>query len=72
MSGRNGLISTAELADILGQADLRLFDGTTYLEPAPDVSYCAFLAWCALCGVARFPASDDPEPINAGAVMSIR
>ncbi|MEH2521303.1 thiosulfate/3-mercaptopyruvate sulfurtransferase [Bradyrhizobium sp. AZCC 1610] len=36
MSGRNGLISTAELADILGQADLRLFDCTTYLEPAPE------------------------------------
>ena len=35
MPGRNGLISTAELAEILGQADLRLFDGTTYLEPAP-------------------------------------
>ena len=38
MSGRNGLISTAELADILGQADLRLFDCTTYLEPAPEGS----------------------------------
>ena len=36
MPGRNGLISTAELADILGQADLRLFDCTTYLEPAPE------------------------------------
>ena len=33
MSGRNGLISTAELAEILGQAGLRLFDCTTYLEP---------------------------------------
>src|SRR5690349_16518131 len=29
------LISTAELADILGQGDLRLYDCTTYLEPAP-------------------------------------
>ena len=38
MSGRNGLISTAELAEILGQADLRLFDCTTYLEPAPEGS----------------------------------
>ena len=35
MSGHNGLISAAELAEILGQADLRLFDCTTYLEPAP-------------------------------------
>jgi thiosulfate/3-mercaptopyruvate sulfurtransferase len=38
MQGRNGLISTAELADILTQADLRLFDCTTYLEPAPEGS----------------------------------
>jgi thiosulfate/3-mercaptopyruvate sulfurtransferase len=44
MSGRNGLISTAELADILGQADLRLFDGTTYLEPAPEGSSLPYLA----------------------------
>ena len=34
MPGRNGLISTAELAGILDQPDLRLFDCTTYLEPA--------------------------------------
>lgn len=38
MSGRNGLITTAELADILGQPNLRLFDCTTYLEPAPEGS----------------------------------
>ena len=38
MPGRNELISTAELADMLGQADLRLFDCTTYLEPAPEGS----------------------------------
>ena len=44
MSGRNGLISTAELADILGQADLRLFDCTTYLEPAPEGSSLPYLA----------------------------
>jgi thiosulfate/3-mercaptopyruvate sulfurtransferase len=44
MSGRNGLISTAELADILGQADLRLFDCTTYLEPAPEGSNVPYLA----------------------------
>ena len=44
MAGRNGLISTAELAGILDQANLRLFDCTTYLEPAPadsDVPYIA-------------------------------
>ena len=44
MSGRNGLISTAELASILDQPNLRLFDCTTYLEPAPansDVPYTA-------------------------------
>lgn len=44
MSGRNGLISTAELANILGQADLRLFDCTTYLEPAPEGSGLPYLA----------------------------
>ena len=44
MSGRNRLISTAELADILGQADLRLFDCTTYLEPAPEGSNVPYLA----------------------------
>jgi thiosulfate/3-mercaptopyruvate sulfurtransferase len=35
MSGDHALISTAELADRLGQPTLRLFDCTTYLEPAP-------------------------------------
>src|SRR5436189_5152912 len=44
MPGRNGLISTTELADILGQADLRLFDCTTYLEPAPEGSSQPYLA----------------------------
>ena len=44
MPGRNGLISTTELADILGQADLRLFDCTTYLEPAPEGSGQPYLA----------------------------
>jgi thiosulfate/3-mercaptopyruvate sulfurtransferase len=43
MSGRNGLISTAELADILGQTGLRLFDCTTYLEPAPEGSSQPYL-----------------------------
>ena len=44
MPGRNELISTAELADMLGQADLRLFDCTTYLEPAPEGSSQPYLA----------------------------
>ena len=44
MSGRNGLISTAELADTLAQADLRLFDCTTYLEPALEGSSQPYLA----------------------------
>ena len=44
MSARHGLVSTAELAGIIGQPNLRLFDCTTYLEPAPagsDVPYIA-------------------------------
>ena len=44
MSGRNGLISTAELAEILDRPDLRLFDCTTYLEPAPEGSSVPYLA----------------------------
>ena len=44
MSGRNGLISTAELAEILDRPDLRLFDCTTYLEPAPEGSRLPYLA----------------------------
>src|ERR1700761_2247509 len=35
MFGDQALISTAELEKILGQPALRLFDCTTYLEPAP-------------------------------------
>ncbi|MCA6108823.1 sulfurtransferase [Bradyrhizobium cenepequi] len=38
MATRDGLIITTELADILHQPDLRLFDCTTYLEPAPEGS----------------------------------
>jgi thiosulfate/3-mercaptopyruvate sulfurtransferase len=36
MPERHGLITTSELAGILHQRDLRLFDCTTYLEPAPE------------------------------------
>jgi thiosulfate/3-mercaptopyruvate sulfurtransferase len=44
MRTRNGLITTAELAGILHQPDLRLFDCTTYLEPAPEDSGVPYLA----------------------------
>ena len=44
MSGSHGLITTAELARILDQPDLRLFDCTTYLEPAPAGSTVPYLA----------------------------
>lgn len=35
MAERGGLITTQELADLLGRADLRIFDCTTYLEYQP-------------------------------------
>ena len=38
------LISTAELAGILGQPGVRLFDCTTYLEPAPEGSDVPYIA----------------------------
>src|SRR3981189_2997552 len=44
MSERDQLITTAELAAILDQPDLRLFDCTTYLEYQPagsDIPYVA-------------------------------
>jgi thiosulfate/3-mercaptopyruvate sulfurtransferase len=44
MTTRDGLITTAELADILHQADLRLFDCTTYLEPTPEGSGVPYIA----------------------------
>src|SRR6195952_4829098 len=44
MSGRDGLISTAELSSILDRPTLRLFDCTTYLEPAPEGSQVPYLA----------------------------
>jgi len=43
MSGRNALITAAELAGILDRPDLRLFDCTTYLEPAPADSGVPYL-----------------------------
>ena len=44
MSGRNGLISTTELAGILDQPNLRLFDCTTYLEYQPEGSDVPYIA----------------------------
>src|SRR5689334_21492737 len=44
MPAGNELITTAELAGMLGQPELRLFDCTTYLEPAPEGSTLPYLA----------------------------
>src|SRR5713101_3284211 len=44
MPERNGLITTAELAAILDQPDLRLFDCTTYLEYQPEGSGIPYIA----------------------------
>lgn len=44
MPARNGLITTAELADILDRPDLRLFDCTTYLEYNPPGSELPYVA----------------------------
>src|SRR5438874_7355779 len=38
MNQPNSLITTDDLASLLGRADLRVFDCTTYLEPAPEGS----------------------------------
>jgi thiosulfate/3-mercaptopyruvate sulfurtransferase len=44
MPARDGLIATAELAGILDQPDLRLFDCTTYLEYQPEGSGIPYIA----------------------------
>jgi len=44
MAAHKELITTAELAGMLGEGDLRLFDCTTYLEPAPEGSGVPYLA----------------------------
>jgi len=43
MPERGGLITSAELAAILHQPNLRLFDCTTYLEPAPAGSAAPYI-----------------------------
>ncbi len=44
MPERDGLITPAELAGILDQPDVRLFDCTTYLEYQPDGSDIPYIA----------------------------
>jgi thiosulfate/3-mercaptopyruvate sulfurtransferase len=44
MAGQNGLVTTAELAGMLDRLDIRLFDCTTYLEPAPAESDAPYIA----------------------------
>jgi thiosulfate/3-mercaptopyruvate sulfurtransferase len=43
MAQRGGLISTRELAELIGQSDLRVFDCTTYLEYQPTGSGIPYL-----------------------------
>ena len=43
MAERGGLISTSELAGLIGQADLRVFDCTTYLDYQPEGSPVPYL-----------------------------
>ena len=44
MAERGGLISTEELAGLLGQSDLRVFDCTTYLDYQPEGSPVPYVA----------------------------
>ena len=44
MAERGGLISTQELAGLLGQPDLRVFDCTTYLDYQPEGSPVPYIA----------------------------
>ena len=43
MAERGGLISTQELAGLIGQSDLRVFDCTTYLDYQPEGSPVPYL-----------------------------
>ena len=43
MAERGGLISTSELAGLIGQADLRVYDCTTYLDYQPEGSPVPYL-----------------------------
>ena len=44
MPGRDGLITSAELAGMLDRPDLRLFDCTTYLDYQPEGSGIPYIA----------------------------
>jgi thiosulfate/3-mercaptopyruvate sulfurtransferase len=60
MPVRDGLIASAELAGILGQPDLRLFDCTTYLEYQPEgsgVPYITVPGWHTF-EAAHIPGAD--------------
>src|SRR5882757_6375678 len=57
MPARDGLITTAELAGIIDQPDLRLFDCTTYLEYQPEGSSIPYIA---LPGQHTFEAAHIP------------
>lgn len=57
MRDPEALISTERLAAILGQPDLRIFDCTTYLEPAPPESNDPYVA---VPGTASFETAHIP------------
>ena len=44
MRDPNALVSTTQLADMLGQPDVRVFDCTTYLDPTPAGSDEPYIA----------------------------
>jgi thiosulfate/3-mercaptopyruvate sulfurtransferase len=57
MPERSGLITSAELASILGQPDLRLFDCTSYLEYQPEGSDVPYIV---VPGLRTFEAGHIP------------
>ena len=58
MASHHGLITTAELAGVLGQPELRLFDCTTYLEYQPEGSDVPYIA---VSGKRTFEAGHIPR-----------
>src|SRR5215470_13519213 len=57
MRDAKALISTEELASALGQANLRIYDCTTYLEPTPIGSEDPYIA---VAGIRTFEAAHIP------------
>ena len=57
MRDPKALISTQELATALGQANLRIYDCTTYLEPTPMGSEDPYIA---VAGVRTFEEAHIP------------